>query len=59
LGLNLKAAKDTFKLEGVRGKRNVRCRGEIRWYRTEHQKRRQLTGATLTLIDESVGMEKD
>ena len=46
-------------LELERGKRNGMSRGAIRRYIPEHQKRRQLTGAILTLRDESVGSEKD
>ena len=49
----------TVKLELGRGKRNSRCRGAIRRYLEEHQKRRQLTGTILTLMNESVGSEKD
>jgi len=57
--LNFWTAWDTSKLEGARGWWNARCRGEIRWYRAEHQKRRHSTGATLTLRNESVGIKKD
>gem|GEM_PF-837770 len=39
---------ETIYLESGRGKRNSKCRGAIRRYLEEHQKRRQLTG---TLID--------
>ena len=46
-------------LESGRGKRNSVCRGAIRRYHEEYQKRRQLTGTILTLRDESVGSEKD
>ncbi len=49
----------TVKLELGRGKRNSECRGSIRRYSEEHQKRRQLTGTILTLMNESVGSEKD
>ncbi len=49
----------TAKLELGRGKRNSECRGAIRRYSEEHQKRRQLTGTILTLMNESVGSEKD
>lgn len=49
----------TVKLESGRGKRNSKCRGAIRRYLEEHQKRRQLTGTVLTLMNESVGSEKD
>lgn len=49
----------TGKLESRRGKRNSKCRGAIRRYLEEHQKRRQLTGIVLTLRNESVGSEKD
>ncbi len=49
----------TAKLELGRGKRNSKCRGAIRRYLEEHQKRRQLTGTILTLRNESVGSEKD
>lgn len=50
---------ETDCLESGRGKRNSKCRGAIRRYLEEHQKRRQLTGTVLTLINESVGSEKD
>jgi len=46
-GLNLGNANETAMLEYVRSKRNSWCRGEIRWYHGEHQKRRQLTGTLL------------
>ena len=46
-------------LELGRGKWNSVCRGAIRRYTEEHQKRRQLTGTILTLSNESVGSEKD
>ena len=49
----------TLSLELGRGKRNSKCRGAIRRYLEEHRKRRQLTGTILTLMDESVGSEKD
>ena len=49
----------TVLLELGRGKRNSKCRGAIRRYLEEHQKRRQLTGTILTLRNESVGSEKD
>ena len=49
----------TVKLESGRGKWNSVCRGAIRRYTEEHQKRRQLTGTVLTLMNESVGSEKD
>ncbi len=49
----------TVLLELGRGKRNSKCRGAIRRYLEEHQKRRQLTGTILTLMNESVGSEKD
>ncbi len=49
----------TARLESGRGKRNSVCRGAIRRYTEEHQKRRQLTGTVLTLMNESVGSEKD
>ena len=49
----------TGSLELGRGKRNSVCRGAIRRYTEEHQKRRQLTGTVLTLRNESVGSEKD
>ena len=49
----------TPKLESGRGKWNSVCRGAIRRYTEEHQKRRQLTGTILTLMNESVGSEKD
>jgi len=47
LRLNLNAAWETSKLESARGWWNLRCRGEIRWYRREHQKRRHSAGASL------------
>ena len=50
---------ETINLELGRGKRNFKCRGAIRRYLKEHQKRRQLTGTILTLKNESVGSEKD
>ena len=50
---------ETAGLELGRGKRNSKCRGAIRRYLEEHQKRRQLTGTILTLMNESVGSEKD
>ncbi len=50
---------ETVCLESGRGKRNSKCRGAIRRYLEEHQKRRQLTGTVLTLMNESVGSEKD
>ena len=50
---------ETDYLELGRGKRNSVCRGAIRRYTEEHQKRRQLTGTILTLMNESVGSEKD
>lgn len=50
---------ETVVLELGRGKRNSKCRGAIRRYLEEHQKRRQLTGTILTLRNESVGSEKD
>ncbi len=50
---------ETVSLELGRGKRNSKCRGAIRRYLEEHQKRRQLTGTILTLRNESVGSEKD
>lgn len=50
---------ETAFLELGRGKRNSKCRGAIRRYLEEHQKRRQLTGTILTLRNESVGSEKD
>ena len=49
----------TGKLEHFRGMWNSVCRGKIRRYTEEHQKRRQLAGDILTLMDESVGSEKD
>ena len=50
---------ETIILESGRGKRNFKCRGAIRRYLKEHQKRRQLTGTVLTLRNESVGSKKD
>ena len=50
---------ETGSLESGRGKRNSKCRGAIRRYLEEHQKRRQLTGTVLTLRNESVGSKKD
>lgn len=50
---------ETPYLESGRGKRNSKCRGAIRRYLEEHQKRRQLTGTRLTLRNESVGSEED
>ena len=50
---------ETIHLESGRGERNSKCRGAIRRYLEEHQKRRQLTGTILTLRNESVGSEKD
>ena len=49
----------TINLESGRGKQNSKCRGAIRRYLEEYQKRRQLTGTVLTLRNESVGSEKD
>ena len=59
LWLNHNAVLDTGLLETSRGKWNSVCRGKIRRYTEEHQKRKQLTGEVLTLIDESVGSERD
>ena len=50
---------DTGLLEASRGKWNSVCRGKIRRYTEEHQKRKQLAGEDLTLKDESVGSEQD
>jgi len=49
--LNIEPALKTTKLEDGRGKRNCRCSRNKRWYRQEHQMRRQLTGTFLTLRD--------
>ncbi len=57
--LNSVFVSKTIKLESGRGKRNSECRGAIRRYSEEHQKRRQLIGTVLTLMNESVGSEKD
>jgi hypothetical protein len=55
--LNLRAqpvaAFDTAGLESARGKRNFQCSGEMRRYWKEHQWRRRLSGALLTLRRES------
>ena len=55
----LKYASETGSLESRRGKRNLRCSGEMRRYRKEHQWRRRLPGLILTLRRESVGSERD
>ena len=57
--LNLGTAFDTGDLEFGRGEWNSECRGEIRRYSEEHQKRRRLTGPILTLRRESVGSKQD
>ena len=38
---------------------NTRCSGGMRGYLVEHRRRRRATGASLTLMDESVGSEQD
>ena len=53
------SALDTGRLECVRGYWNSRCSGGIRRYREELRRRRRVTGAQLTLRDESVGSKKD
>jgi hypothetical protein len=55
----LRPAFDTDWLEVRRGKRNLRCSGEMRRYRKEHQLRRRLSGLILTLRRESVGSKRD
>ena len=50
--LNIEPAFETGKLEYVRGKRNLWCSGGMRRYHKEDQRRRQLTGTILTLMDE-------
>ena len=57
--LNIGAVMETVMLEEVRGVWNSASRGKIRRYAEEYQKRRQHTGAVLTLRDESVGSETD
>ncbi len=52
-------ASKTAELEYVRGKWNSQCSGEMRRYCEEHQWRRQLPGALLTLRHESVGSKQD
>ena len=59
LRLNRDNVLDTGLLETSRGKWNSVCRGKIRRYTEEHQKRKQLAGEVLTLMDESVGSEQD
>ena len=53
------AAFDTVGLESGRGKWNLRCSGEMRRYRKEHQWRRRLSGPLLTLRRESQGSKRD
>ncbi len=55
----LKTAFETITLEVSRGKWNLRCSGEMRRYRKEHQLRRRLPGLNLTLRCESMGSERD
>ena len=58
-GLNLGTAFETVYLECSRGQWNTQCRGEIRRYWVEHQRRRRLSGLQLTLRYESVGIKQD
>ena len=55
----LKFAPETGELEISRRKRNLRCSGEMRRYRKEHQLRRRLPSLILTLKSESVGSKQD
>ena len=57
--LNIVIVSETSYLELFRGAWNFLCRGKIRRYKKEHQKRRQRTGDILTVRDESVGSKED
>ena len=56
---NIVTVLETRKIEGFRGIWNVVCRGKIRRYTMERQKRRQDARSVLTLRDESVGSKGD
>ena len=49
LGLTEEVHPKLARLEYWRGSRNSRCRGEMRRYREEHQRRRRRPGQILTL----------
>ena len=57
--LNTVSVPDTRRIESFRGIWNVVCRGKIRRYTMERQKRRQDARVVLTLRDESVGSKGD
>ena len=57
--LNIVNVPETSEIESPRGIWNVVCRGKIRRYTMERQKRRQDARSVLTLRDESVGSEGD
>lgn len=63
-GLNLHAqheicSRNCCPIEVCRGKWNSVCRGKIRRYTEERQKRKQFAGHILTLRYESVGSKQD
>jgi hypothetical protein len=59
LQLTCRTARDTGRIEEIRGKQNSPRRGKIRRYGEEYQWRRQLSGIFLTLRLESVGIKTD
>ena len=58
-GAQPRSAVETGVLEWARSMRNAWCSGEMHRYHAELRLRRQHTGARLTLMHESVGIEQD